>query len=249
MMMVALTLLMGVAFTSCMDNGDGGNSADAASYVTVVENSMSGGVTLLTDDGFKLIPSNSEVLKVSATAYIERALVGIKWAEGVVFDGDRNKSYKMTIVAPLEAVNTRKSTNMIDTIKTTYPLVALSDGLSGANGRYLTVAFDFNYKSLNEVAFELYPVKAENDQLTMKLCQTAGSKESFNSPYKTLMSFGPLPTAREINELLVRYNGENGVEGGMLTVPNNDSISVKIIADGTNESVLATKFVKVKIIE
>lgn len=248
MMMVALTLLMGVAFTSCMDNGDGGGGYDAASYVTVLENSMYGGVTLLTDDGYRLSPSNPEVLKVSATAYIERALVGIKWAEGVVFDGDRNKIYKMSI-AGAEAMNTRKSTNMIDTIKTTYPLVALSDGLSGANGSYLTVAFDFNYKSMNEVAFELYPVKAENDQLTMKLCQTAGSKESFNSPSKTLMSFGPLPTAREINELLVRYNGENGVEGGMLTVPNNDSISVKIIADGTNESVLATKFVKVKIIE
>lgn len=248
MMMVALTLLMGVAFTSCMDNGDGGGGYDAASYVTVLENSMYGGVTLLTDDGYRLSPSNPEVLKVSATAYIERALVGIKWAEGVVFDGDRNKIYKMSI-AGAEAMNTRKSTNMIDTIKTTYPLVALSDGLSGANGSYLTVAFDFNYKSMNEVAFELYPVKAENDQLTMKLCQTAGSKESFNSPSKTLMSFGPLPTAREINELLVRYNGENGVEGGVLTVPNNDSISVKIIADGTNESVLATKFVKVKIIE
>lgn len=248
MMMVALTLLMGVAFTSCMDNGDGGGGYDAASYVTVLENSMYGGVTLLTDDGYRLSPSNPEVLKVSATAYIERALVGIKWAEGVVFDGDRNKIYKMSI-AGAEAMNTRKSTNMIDTIKTTYPLVALSDGLSGANGSYLTVAFDFNYKSMNEVAFELYPVKAENDQLTMKLCQTAGSKESFNSPSKALMSFGPLPTAREINELLVRYNGENGVEGGMLTVPNNDSISVKIIADGTNESVLATKFVKVKIIE
>lgn len=242
---IALTLLMSVAFTSCMDSEGGGSGADGYSYVTVVDNY--GIVTLLTDDGFKLIPTNPEVLKVSAVEYVKRAQIGIQWAEGVVFDADRKKTYKMTIVAPLSGIDTKKYCDLPDTIKTTYPIDALVEKGSvwGANGLYLSVIFKFNYQSNQSFGFDLFPIKAENDQLTMKLCQTVGQKEAYNkADYR--VSF-QMPPASTINELLVRNKGVQGIEGGELIVPSNDSISVRIVAEGANESELKTEFVKVKI--
>jgi hypothetical protein len=56
-----------------------------------------------------------------------------------------------------------------------------------------------------------------------------------------------LPTVSVINELLNRYQGEHGVEGGVLERPANDSIMVKVIADGRNDQKLTTELVKIKI--
>lgn len=242
---ITFILLMGVAVTSCMDS-DNGDSADTVTYVTVLDNSIYGGVTLLTDDGYYLVPTNSEVLKVSTTEYAKRVLVGVKWSEGVVFDGDRNKKYGMSIVAPLMGIPAKTYCNAPDTIENSYPIVGLNDNsLWGANGNYLTVGFTFNYQNSSAISFDLLPYAAEGDKLTMKLCQSVGSKNAYDSQ-DYLMSF-ELPSSRTINELLQHNEGIQGIKGGELTVPANDTISVKIIADGTSSSELETKYVKMKI--
>lgn len=241
---ITLILLMGVAFTSCIDS-DGGDSYDTATYVTVLDNSIYGGVTLLTDDGYTLLPSNPEVLKITATDYVKRAVVGVKWAEGVVFDHDRNKRYKVDIVAR-EGLPSKTYCSLPDTIKNSYPIVSLGEKtLWGANGNYLTFSFTFNYESQSPVVFDLFPYKAEGDKLTMKLCQSVGAKNAYNSQ-DYMMSF-ELPSSNTINELLEHNIGTQGIEGGELVVPANDSILVKIIAEGSNSSQLETDFVKVRI--
>lgn len=244
---IAFTLLLSVVFTSCMDSGTESNT-DAVAYVTIQESTF-GGVTLLTDEGFKLHPSNPEVLKISATEYAKRAQIGIQWAEGVTFDGDKSKTYKMTIVAPLYGIDTKKYCDRPDTIQTTYPLVALVEkgSIWGAHGQYLTAIFKINYQRNMPFAFDLFPIKAENDQLTMKICQTVGQKDaSIQGDYR--ISF-QLPSARMINEMLTMYEGKQSIEGGELIVPANDSISVKLVADGVNNSFLETEFVKMKILK
>lgn len=242
---ITFILLMGVAVTSCMDS-DNGDSADTVTYVTVLDNSIYGGVTLLTDDGYYLVPTNSEVLKVSSTEYAKRALVGVKWNEGVVFDRDRTKKYGMSIVAPLMGLPAKTYCNAPDTIKNSYPIVNLDENsLWGANGSYLTVGFTFNYQNSTAISFDLFPYEAEGDKLTMKLCQSVGSKNAYDSQ-DYIMSF-ELPSSYTINELLQRNEGIQGIKGGELTVPANDTISVKIIADGTNSSAIETKYVKMKI--
>lgn len=243
---IAFTLLMSVAFTSCVDS-DGGNSTDGITYVTVQENSIYGGVTLLTDDGYTLVPTNPELLKTSATTYAKRAVLGFQWAEGVEFDADRKKTYAMTIING-SFIPTKKYCDQPDTIKTTYPLAAMQERgtVWGANGNYLTAIFKFNFQSQKPFGFDLYPIKAEDDRLTMKLCQTVGEKDAYNAT-DYVMSF-QLPTVSEINRLLSRNEGVQGIEGGELIVPNNtDSISVRIVANGANETSLQTEFVKIKI--
>lgn len=242
---ITFILLMGVAVTSCMDSNNG-ESADTVTYVTVLDNSFYGGVTLLTDDGYYLVPTNSEVLKVSTTEYVKRALVGVKWSEGVVFDRDKNKKYSMSIVAPLMGVPAKTYCNAPDTIENSYPIVSLDENsLWGANGSYLTLGFTFNYQRATAISFDLFPYAAEDDKLTMKLCQSVGSKNAYDSQ-DYLISF-ELPSSRTINELLQRSVGVQGIEGGELIVPDNDTISVKVIAEGANSSALETKYVKMKI--
>ncbi|MCP3893759.1 hypothetical protein [Bacteroides sp.] len=242
-LMVALMIIMGTTVTSCM-NGSNESSYDGVAIVTV-EESIYGGILVTTDDGFRLIPTNPEVLKTSATEYVKRAQIAIKWAEGVVFDGDKEKTYKMSIVQAYGVAN-KKYCDQVDTLKNSYPIVELGKYVSGANGRYLNVPFTFNYNSTKEaVAFDLYPVKADGNELVMKLCQSVGSKDGYSS--QTHMVSFELPTVSVINELLNRYQGQHGVEGGVLERPANDSIMVKIIADGRNDQKLTTELVKIRI--
>lgn len=235
---ILFAVAMSVTMTSCMD-GNNESPYDAAALVTVSE-TLYGGVVLTTDDGYRLIPTNPDMLKISATEYIERVQIIFKWGEGVVFDRNHAKTYQITVVGR-EGIPTKELCNRPDTIQKNYPLASFY-GVSGANGEYLNIAFSFNYTySTERISFDLYPVKATDDELTMKLSQSVGTEGYITSDQ--FMSF-TLPSLNEINALLSQYQGQYGVEGGALQ--QSDSIWVKVIADGKSDQ-LVTKPVKIKI--
>lgn len=233
-LMVALALLMGVTFTSCMNDNE--SSWDRALYVTVDESGLWGGVTLMTDDGFTLVPTNPEMLKTTAGTYVDRAFIYLKWAEGVEFDGDIKKKYQVTIIAP-SLVPTKDMTDRADTIKADLPLALLGE-IWGANGRYLNVPFRFQFSNQEVIAFDLYPEKVEDNVLVMRLRQSLGKENSTNQQ-DAFISF-KIPALSRINNLLEQA-GQPTVEA------SNDSVYVKVIAKGNNET-LTTKNVKIKVI-
>lgn len=133
LLMVALIVLMGATFTSCM-NGESESTYDVAGYMTVRTNIYTDAITLLADDGYKYAPTNPEALKDSKGEYVERALVYLKFAEGEVQTTDQSKTYKAAIVSG-QSLYTKEFCNMPDTIKNTYPLSNLGEAWA-VNGYY-----------------------------------------------------------------------------------------------------------------
>lgn len=222
---IAFALLMGVSFTSCLDsNNDNNNNYDWAGYVTVKQ-SM-GSPYMLGDDGILYYPTNPDVLKItSATgsgSYVERAMVLLKYVDNTGTKAGGGRS--VTIVRG-SSVPTKDLCDQPDTIKTTIPL----QNLNYAQGvkDYITVDFYFNYFPGTNFSFDLYPEKVQDDLLTLRLKQTYG-KENYGNTQEYVVSYR-IPYFQKLQSQLE--------ELGLSTLtPKNDSIYVKILGTGANNS-------------
>jgi hypothetical protein len=232
-LMAMLAVWMGTMFTSCL-NSDGGDSWDTTAIVTVKD--YMGVPTLLTDDGYTFIPSNPSLLQYSDGTYAKRCEIAFSWNEGVVFDNDRDKTYKITIVQTGYVYPVREYYNQVDIIENDFSINEVTQ-FWGANGEYLTVSWKFYYTNTNEaIGFELYPESVEDDVLVMRLRQSLGTSGTNTSAY--FMSF-TLPTLSYINDKL-----ETELKS------TNDSIQVKIAYNNKlsgSDEVAKTSPIKIKI--
>ena len=222
--LLALTVLMGVSFTSCMDN-DNESPYDYLYYMTVQEGFL-GDITLLSDEGYKFQPSNPVALKTTSGEYVERALVGLKFPEGTQLTADKAVTYPAEIVAA-QSLYTKNMCNMPDTIQHEYPLVSLDKGAWAANG-YLTLAFAYNGYPSSPNSFDLVPEKAEGNVLTVSLKHSYG-KENVNNPLGAFMCF-KIPSIPEINGILERK------ETPSTLTPSDNEIKIVIEAKGSNQT-------------
>lgn len=219
---VAVTLLIGISFTSCL-NSDNESSWDLVQLVTV--KSSMGSVYLLGDDGITYYPTNPGVLKISSTdgstKYFERALVTLKYVDEVT-RGTTTGSRNVTIVGG-SGVSVKSLCDKPDTIKTTIPLVSLN-AVGGVNG-YITVNFNYNYTG-SKVDFDLYPEKVEGDLLTLRFKQTYGKDSYGGTSSEALCSYRVPPFIALQSQLEDRGLGE--------LTPVNDSIYVTVLGTGSN---------------
>lgn len=231
------SLLMGITFTSCLDS-DSSSSYDGLTVVTVKQDYM-GSRFLLTDDGYTLVPSNIDRLKDTSGEYVKRCGISYKWNEGVVFEnGNKGKSYGITIVDAYNTYAIQNFCNRSDTIKYDYPIYDVID-FNGANGEYMIVVWQFYYANNEVVAFELYPEEIDDDDvLIMRLRQSLGASGTNVSQYAGL-SF-TMPTLTDIN---------NELNSSLTAL--NDSIKIKIgyKKSASSEELTKTKAIKVKIFD
>ena len=198
-LMLALIVLMGGGFTSCMD-GDSESPYDIAAYVTV-SSYLGLDATLISDDGYKYKPTNPDFLKNKTTGeYVERAFVYLKLSEGVSLTQDQTKEYSVSIV-DAQGLFTKTFCNRPDTIKNEYPIVQL--GEAWATDRYYNIAFSFNGYATSPASFDMVPKRAENNTLYVKFVQTVGQKDVYN-PLTAFISFN-IPYLSAVNTLLSTY--------------------------------------------
>lgn len=224
LLMAALALIMGVSFTSCLDSGDSGDVWDLGGYMTVQQ--YMGSVTLLMDNGVIIYPTNSSdlILDTKNGTYPERVVAYCKLLEGDEFS-ENKKSYQAQVISwsqvPVKAFCTLPDTINAEKV---IPLQSVYGGWA-ANG-YINASFVFNYTGA-AFDFELYPEAAENDKLTLRLKQTAGSAGS-GQLVEYVYSFRQ-PSLSALQEQLEEM-------GLSQLTPVNDSISVTIIGTGEHDS-------------
>nr|WP_320059057.1 hypothetical protein [uncultured Bacteroides sp.] len=215
---LALTLLMGISFTSCL-NSDGGN-ASYSGFVTVSQGYLSDNIVLLTDDGLTLTPTNPSMLLVDKK-YPERVLLNYELVAGEELVSGKTK-YNVTIlggfVIPVKTFNQRP-----DTLKNDYKISQLTAAWYA--NRYVTFNIGFTHSN-SIVDFDIYQQKIGHDTLYVKLNYSKGGGDAAYGDGNTFYSFR-IPSS---------------VYGQI--EPKNDSIWVKILAKGTYETL--QKSVRVK---
>ncbi len=212
MFFVALTLIMGISLTSCLDSGSNSNSFDFAGYATVGQGYLGSGLVLTTDDGITLTPTNPSFLLLSdGTSYPERIYGYYKLVEGEVLQNGKT-SYNVTIVSA-SLITTKDFNQRPDTLKNDYSIASF-DGSWIANG-YANVGISFYYTTASNVSFDMYEQRTGHDTLYVKLNYSKGGGTSAYNQYSNVYSFR-MPTYID------------GIE------PEQDSIWVKISANGTN---------------
>lgn len=221
---VAIALLMGISFTSCL-NSNNESSWDFVQSVTI--RSYMGSVYMLGDDGITYYPTNPDLLKISSTdgspKYGERAFLTLKYVDEAT-NGATAGSRNVTIVGG-RFISVKSFCDSPDTIKTTIPLVSLN-AAGGVNG-YITVNFNYNYTG-SKVDFDLYPEKVEGDLLTLRFKQTYG-KDSYGGTSSLELYSYRIPSFSILqSQLEDRSLGE--------LTPVNDSIYVTIVGTGSNNT-------------
>lgn len=226
---LALTILMGISFTSCLDSDSG--PYQWYRYVTV--DSWMGIITLKGDDGFTYTPTNPNALQYqNSSEYVKRALVLLQLADENDDFVEGKTEYKVTI-AWAGGIEVKEFCEQPDTINAK-KIVQMSEYGAWAANDYVTVECVYACTYVNDPqAFDLYPEKAEGDVLTVRFCHSYGRGENAYSQASAIKSFR-IPSVDRLNQQLDR------VEGGTL-VPANDSISVIVVAEGTNGELKSQK--------
>ncbi|MCD7898608.1 MAG: hypothetical protein LUH22_01650 [Bacteroides sp.] len=228
LMVVALAIFMGTTMTSCLDSNDG-DYPDIQSFVTVDKSSMWETISLLTDDGYTLLPTNPSFLEISSGVYPDRAFVYAKYANDEQFTEGKT-TYNVTLTNGY-SIPTKEFCTQPDTIVNATDLTSLNKYFWAANG-YLNLEIGFTYDSNKYQAFDIYPTEVDGDELTLKVVHSYGSSNNSYGTSTTIYSF-EMPYEFEFNNLL------NELELGPLT-PVQDSIYVTVIGDGSYDSTLST---------
>ena len=206
-----------VGFSSCLSD-DNGASYDFYDYVTVTTGMM--GETYMVGDmsGLTLHPINSTVLsplQLQDGGYYERAQVGVKLTEEY---SPSKTSYNVSEISVTQVVPYKDFTENAAALTGDSKFSAL-DQTIWAKTKYVNVVFDIKVNSENTSTFyddvHMHITKASNDTLYTKL-QYVKENEMGQTYSSILMSF-KLPESRpEYSNL----------------VPKNDSIVIKVVADG-----------------
>lgn len=227
-------------FSSCLNSDDNGNGGwDYADYVTVVQGYL-GNTVLKTDGGLTLTPLNSSILSVLSDGkggYYTRGTIFFKLAEGEVIEEGKT-SYNISAI-PYGGPMLYKGFNIAsDTLKADYSITSFEtkDINTGAlitrvwakNG-YVNVPFTtkINTNSITKDAFHLYATDVKEDTLYTRFRQDAGSGDNANQTTGGLISFGIPFNDYEFEELYRQLT------------PKEDSIVIKIIANGENGETLS----------
>lgn len=220
-LMVALTLVIGGAFTSCM-NSDNESNYDAGSFVNVTE--FMGTVFLTSDNGITLIPTNPEMLKINSK-YVERAFIYYKYQTGVIYDPAVTE-YRITIVGG-QGVIVQNFTLRPDTLVNSYPI---SNFAVGVVPGYLNVSSILYYNS-TDVALEMYidtaNVNVAKNEMPVILQYTKGGTE-----YGSGNSYNDYRSWRLSNGII-------SVAG--LGLNPSDSVTINVKALGSNSSIVEKK--------
>ncbi|WP_321330777.1 hypothetical protein [uncultured Bacteroides sp.] len=210
---LALTLLVGISFTSCM-NSDDNNSYDGYAFATVSQGYL-GSPVLIADNGWTLNPTNPSALLLSdGSSYPERVLIYYKYVEGETVQ-DGKTDYDITIVSG-GGIYTKAFNSKPDTLVNDYSVTDIAPWID-VNRKYLTVSFLVNYSS--NVDFDMYQQKVGNDTLYVKFNYSKGGSDNAYNNYQDYISF-KMPSY---------------IEG---ITPKNDSIWVKVSAKGTSGSTI-----------
>lgn len=238
---ITFILLMGVAVTSCIDS-DNEQSWDHAEFMTITESYLGTGIVMKGDaSGYTFIPDNPSALQLqgtSTTSYPERARVYCKFKEGEVVAEGKTK-YNVTIVGCDIILPVRDFCNP-DTLKWKEgaPIIGIDEqNVWGANG-FINLGFIFNYTNgLTYNHFDMYPVKVEDNVLYVKFHENVEKTNSYGEQKNGLMSFR-LPSLHDL-----RYAFPDLQPVGS----TNDSINLKIIATGSNDTSIEKGPIKVKV--
>ena len=220
-----LTALVSVFTLSSCFNSDTGERWDWACFATVQETYM--GVYLSGDDGVTYYPTNPDYLRLNTSdgsvKYAERVFVYMKYVEETGTT-PKAKSKNVTIVSA-SGIPVRSLCDRPDTIKNTLPLATFN--AMGVTRGYVTVDFALYYAGGN-ISFDLFPEKVEGDLLTLRLKQTYGKDAYGTNPQGYLMSF-KMPNFDNLQNQIQ----DLGLDP---LTPEQDSIYVKVIATGSNDS-------------
>lgn len=148
---LALVVLMGVSFTSCMDS-NGGSSYDGDAFVTVYQEFMSSAVTLKGDDGITYIPTNPSMLMDDDGNYVTRAYIYYVFAAGEQ-KAEGKTSYNITIKGGM-GLAVADLTLRPDTIKNSFEIRDFAAW--GSTTGYMTTGINANYVTGAYLNFEAY---------------------------------------------------------------------------------------------
>lgn len=233
-----VALFVSTTFTSCLSS-DNDSTWDFSSYVTLY--TSLGASYYISDDGYRFNLTN---VYAFFTGYPDRALVYIKLAEGETLTKD--KVITGTIYSGAE-VNSMPFIEEIDeesnfVIKEFYQNSTQYIYNWGVNG-YLNLTFGFfAADSSTDLEFALYPLSADENELTLQLLQTKGGVKAGANYYASSYGTGSfkIPGILDIQSILSDHNG------GTL-VPANDSIDIKVIAtDYSNNQIEINNTIRVK---
>lgn len=220
--LAVLTACVSIGLSSCLDNNNGTDS-DYNAYVTVMEDYV-GRAYLASDDGLSFYPINSTVLynlQLNDGTYWKRAYVGVKFTEDYVAG---KTSYDISDVVVYYAIPYANFNERPDTLSGDYAFTSLDRNMWVKNG-FVNVEFDLKVSGQNSQTFlndiHMYVTKASNDTLYTKLRYV--KENTYGQDYSFFMSFG-LPVFNQ-------WYGQ--------LVPQNDSIIVKVEAEGNYESLSA----------
>lgn len=214
-------------FSSCLNSdGDNNSSWDAADYVTVRE--YLGSAQLLTDNGLVLTPTSSSVLAGlvnGSKGYHPRALVYYKLAEGETFVEGKT-SYTISQIVGGTVLPSKEFNTNPDTLKADYSITSFENNDFGktiwAKNRYINIPFTTKATSKVSIdAFHLYATGVDGDTLFTRFHQDAGGENAYES--KGALICYKLPLNSSLYSQLI---------------PKEDSIVIKVIAKGENNTTL-----------
>lgn len=220
-------------FSSCLNSDGESSSWDGGDYVTVKE--YLGSAYLLTDNGLTLTPTSSSVLSGlmnGTSGYYPRAIVYYKLAEGEIITEGKT-SYNISQITgsilPSKEFNANPDTLKADYSITSLEYSSLSNFVWAKNG-YINIPFTTRIATnVTTNAFHLYATGVSGDTLLTRFQQDAGGGDNAYQSIGTLISF-KLP-----------FN--NPLYGQL--EPKQDSIVIKVVAKGENNTTL-TKTAKYK---
>lgn len=225
---VALAALMSaLSFSSCLDDDDDNSSSwDLAAFVTVKE--TLGTVYLLTDKGMTLIPTSTSVISglLNGSSYYPRAYGYFKFADDEVYS-DSQTSYYITNIVSGMVLNSADFNESPDTLTADYAISSLTSSAfpdMWAKNGYINVPFTTAVSSdISSVvdAFHLYVTGVSEDTLCTRFQQDAWGENAYNT-YTSLVSY-KLPF---------------GDAHYYQLTPKQDSIVIKVVANGGNNSTI-----------
>lgn len=222
----ALTALCATTtLTSCLDT-DTGDTYDIYESV-IVKGSSESAYLLGESTGNIYKPINSTVLgdlKMTDGSYYKRAVVGISLQDGQTIT-TAGSTYTITGITVSSTINYKSFNTQPDTLSTDTPFYNLeySNTKPWARYGYVNVPFTFNVASAALNQIHLYAYKAEADTLFTRL-QFTGNLGSYHiSDY---VSFEMPFTSAQFQQYYFDLE------------PKNDSIVIKIEAQGENSTVL-----------
>lgn len=220
-------LVSALTFSSCLNgDGDSESSWDAADFVTVKE--FYGSPCLLTDHGLTLSPASSSVLSklVNGTSgYYPRAFVYYKLAEGEVFTEGKT-SYNISAIVGGTILSSKEFNIAPDTLQADYSITSFDSSDFGnslwAKNGYINIPFTTKVNSNTTInAFHLYATGVKEDTLLTRFHQDAGGENAYQS------KGGFICYKLPFNNPLY-----NQLE------PKQDSIVIKVVAKGENNTTL-----------